>query len=58
MPVERLIANGMSYADATALHADAEISGDWTSSAQRLASRNLERARLALGRGHRKTARS
>ena len=58
MPIERLIANGMSYADAIALHADTEVSGDWTSSAQRLASRNLERADLALGRGHAKTARS
>ncbi len=58
MPIVRLTANGMSVADATALHAMVDQGSDWPEAASELAERNLSRARPALRRGHRQSARS
>ncbi len=58
MPLQRLINNGMEYADAHALHAMVESGIPWIDAAEWLAERNLARATEALAAKHRVTARS
>ena len=47
LPIQRLIGNGMDYADATALHDAAAHGVPWTEAACWAGDANLERARLA-----------
>ncbi|WP_186126292.1 alpha/beta hydrolase family protein [Burkholderia gladioli] len=58
MPLQRLICNGMEYADAHALHAMVGTGVPWIDAGEWLAERNLARAREALAAGHVVTARS
>jgi dienelactone hydrolase len=58
MPVQRLLDNGMEYADAVALHALTAEGRPWIETAEGLGDRDLERARGALKNGHVLTARS
>ncbi|WLE61160.1 alpha/beta hydrolase [Burkholderia plantarii] len=58
MPLQRLIGNGMEYADAHALHAMVGTGVPWIDAGEWLAERNLARAREALAAGHLVTARS
>ena len=57
MPIERLAGNGMSEADARALHLDVDDGVAWHEAAERLGDRNLARARQALDRRQRRSAR-
>ena len=58
MPLQRLIGNGMSYADATALHRASEALEDWTLTAERLGEANLARGVQARQQQHRISARA
>jgi alpha-beta hydrolase superfamily lysophospholipase len=58
MPLQRLIGNGMEYADAHALHALVESGVHWIEAGEWLAERNLALARRALGAEQVATARS
>ena len=57
MPIERLAGNGMSEADARELHLDVGEGATWHEAAERLGDRNLARARHALDRHQRRSAR-
>lgn len=57
MPLARLIANGMEWADAHELHAMSEQLVPWHIAARRIGDGVLARAETALGAGHRRTAR-
>jgi len=57
MPIERLAGNGMSEADARELHLDVGEGATWHEAAARLGDRNLARARHALDRRQRRSAR-
>ena len=56
MPMARLLAGGMDYADATELHERSASGAPWDGAAEALGERDLERARTALAQGHRLTA--
>jgi alpha-beta hydrolase superfamily lysophospholipase len=58
MSIARLTGNGMDHADALELHALVDAGVAWHHGAERLGDRNLGRARDALVRGHRHSARS
>jgi alpha-beta hydrolase superfamily lysophospholipase len=58
LPIQRLIGNGMDYADAAALHTMAEAGVDWAGAAEALGDATLARAQAALRAGHTRTARS
>ena len=58
MPIARLTGNGMCVADAIELHAMVDRGSGWPEAASQLAERNLARARRAIRRGHRQSARS
>jgi dienelactone hydrolase len=58
MPVQRLLDNGMDYADAVALHALVAQGVAWPEAACWLGSQNLARAEAALASDRRITARS
>lgn len=57
MPLQRLIGNGMEYADAHALHAMVASGVHWIDAGEWLASRNLALAEAARGAGRIATAR-
>jgi dienelactone hydrolase len=57
MPIARLVGNGMSDADARELHLRAGDGVSWHGAAKGLGDRNLARARDALDRHHRGSAR-
>jgi dienelactone hydrolase len=56
MPIARLLAGGMDYADATALYERSSSGAPWDRAAEELGDRNLDRARSALAHGHSLTA--
>lgn len=58
MPLQRLNGNGMSYSDATQLHARSISGEDWAEVARELALANTERAERAVAHGHTVSARS
>ncbi len=58
MPMQRLVGNGMDYADAVALHGMAERRVPWTEAACWLGDANLLRAEAAQRSGHMLTART
>jgi hypothetical protein len=58
MPIARLVANGMDFADAFELHGLVDAGLDWPDAAERLAGRNLARARRASAQGHLRSAHS
>jgi dipeptidyl aminopeptidase/acylaminoacyl peptidase len=58
MPVQRLLDNGMDYADAAALHALATQGVPWPEAASWLGAENLARAEAAFAAGRRITARA
>lgn len=58
MPLQRLLGNGMDYADAVAIHAMAENGIHWVAAGEWLGQRNLELARRALNDRRVVTARS
>ncbi len=57
MPLQRLLGNGMEWADAVELHARADQGERWHEVALTLGLRDTERAEAALAAGHRRTAR-
>jgi alpha-beta hydrolase superfamily lysophospholipase len=57
MPVQRLLDNGMEYADAVALHALTTRGVPWIDAATWLAEQDLQRAEAAEAAGHSLTAR-
>ncbi|MFE5328133.1 alpha/beta fold hydrolase [Embleya sp. NPDC056575] len=57
MPLQRLLGNGMDWADAVELHARADRGEAWHRAALALGLRDAERADSALACGHRRTAR-
>lgn len=57
MPLQRLIGNGMDWADAHALHALSEQGLDWVASAEALAGAALRRAEAGASGGHTQSAR-
>jgi alpha-beta hydrolase superfamily lysophospholipase len=57
MPIERLVGNGMSDSDARELHRRIDDGVTWHAAADRLGDRNLARARDALDRHQRRSAR-
>jgi dipeptidyl aminopeptidase/acylaminoacyl peptidase len=58
MPIQRLLDNGMEYADAVALHRLTGEGRPWIETAEGLGDRDLERAQEALKAGRQATARS
>jgi alpha-beta hydrolase superfamily lysophospholipase len=56
MPVTRLLAGGMDYADAVQLHEHAQAGIGWDVAAERLGELNMARAGGAVDGGHRLTA--
>ena len=58
MPMQRLLGNGMEWADAVELHARADQGEPWHRAATALGRRDAERAAAALAAGHRRTARA
>ncbi|GAB3570960.1 hypothetical protein GCM10027445_25470 [Amycolatopsis endophytica] len=58
MPVQRLVGNGMDFADVDELHRLADTGRPWDEIAEELGERNLARADAALADGHTTTARS
>lgn len=58
LPVQRLVGNGMDYADAVALHDMAARGVPWIAAASYAAEANLRRAEASLADGHRISARS
>ncbi len=58
MPMSRLLANGMEYADAQELYALVDAGADWEEAAARIGERDVECAERALAAGHRQTAHS
>ncbi|GAA2094430.1 alpha/beta hydrolase [Streptomyces albiaxialis] len=57
MPLQRLLGNGMDWADAVELYARADRGETWHRAAFALGLRDAERADSALAAGHRRTAR-
>jgi alpha-beta hydrolase superfamily lysophospholipase len=58
MPMQRLLGNGMEWADAVELHARADQGEAWQHAAMALGRRDAVRADAALAAGHRTTARA
>jgi|TARA_B100000378_G_scaffold126728_2_gene102267 alpha-beta hydrolase superfamily lysophospholipase len=58
MPLQRLIGNGMDYADVVELYRAVDDGVNWSGAADRLGDRNHQRAADALEAGHRATAAS
>jgi alpha-beta hydrolase superfamily lysophospholipase len=58
MPIQRLLDNGMEYADALALHKLTAQGVPWTDAATWLAEQDLRRAKAATAAGHPLTARA
>ncbi|POM23310.1 2,6-dihydropseudooxynicotine hydrolase [Actinomadura rubteroloni] len=56
MPMQRLLGNGMDYADAVALYAAVDGGEPWPDAAARLGAAGAARARRALAAGHRHSA--
>lgn len=56
LPLQRLIGNGMEWADAHELHARSAALEPWHLAASGIGDRALERAEQALAAGHRRTA--
>jgi dipeptidyl aminopeptidase/acylaminoacyl peptidase len=58
MPMQRLLGNGMDYADGAALYARVDDGRPWHEAAAELGIADRQRAETALARGHRESARS
>lgn len=58
MPLQRLLGNGMDYADVTSLYSKVDGGQEWPEAANELGDQNIERAQRALNNGHLLTARS
>ncbi|MEW2120897.1 alpha/beta hydrolase [Streptomyces sp. NPDC005474] len=58
MPLQRLLGNGMEYADVVELYRRVDEGEPWAEAGAQLAARNLARAESALGAGNTATARS
>lgn len=58
MPPQRLLGNGMDYADVNELYARVDNGQPWADAGRALGDRDCERGDAALAAGHRETARS